>query len=55
MYITKKQTKILDDLIWYAGECGMFDNDHSGFLRINKIDIKDIEELKIKAQNKLNK
>jgi len=52
MYIKKREKKILEDLIWYAGELGMFDKFHSGFLDIKEIDIKEIEELKIKLINK---
>ena len=48
MYITKRQKEIIEEMLWYAGELGMFDKDHSGFLDIKEIDIKEIEELKIK-------
>ena len=48
MYITKKEAKILDDLMWYASECGMFDKDHSAFLDINKIDEIELSSLRAK-------
>ncbi len=48
MYITKKEEKILADMFWEMSESGKFDKDHSRFLDNNKIDIKDIEDLKIK-------
>lgn len=51
MYLTKKQKKIIDDLMWYSSEMGLFDTDHSSFLDNNCIDIEDIENLQKELRN----
>jgi len=51
MYITKKQQKIIESLIWKAQESGFFDRDFSDFLDFNNIEIEDVEDLQNTLQS----
>ena len=51
MYITKKQQKIIESLIWKAKESGFFDRDFSDFLDFHNIEIEDIEDLQNTLQS----
>ena len=51
MYITKKQQKIIESLIWKAQESGFFDKDFSDFLDFNNIEIEYIEDLQNTLQS----
>ena len=52
MYITKKEIKIIEGLIWKAQESGFFDRDFSDFLDFHNIEIEDIEDLQITLNQK---